>query len=105
MLGRHVGGERKVWRIVRVPSAEAEHRPQPHREVAALKRDRTRITNRIGGLLATVGVLLKVKAESPGGSSGCGNGMGPRSPRRRARGSRASADGFFAENSRTVIYK
>lgn len=65
MLGRHVGGERRVWRIVRVPSEGAEDQRQPHRELTALKRDRTRITNRIAGLLATVGVLLKVTTDFP----------------------------------------
>jgi transposase len=62
MLLRYVGGERTVWRIVRVPSEADEHRRQLHRELLALKQDRTRVTNRIAGLLATVGVLIKVDA-------------------------------------------
>ncbi len=59
MLLRYVGGERTVWRIVRVPSEADEHRRQLHRELLTLKHDRTRVTNRIAGLLATVGVLTK----------------------------------------------
>ena len=62
MLLRYVGGERTVWRIVRVPSEADEHRRQLHRELLTLKQDRTRVTNRIAGLLATVGVLIKVDA-------------------------------------------
>jgi transposase len=62
MLLRYAGGERTVWRIVRVPSEADEHRRQLHRELVTLKQDRTRVTNRIAGLLATVGVLLKVDA-------------------------------------------
>jgi transposase len=60
MLLRYVGGERTVWRIVRVPSEADEHRRQLHRELMTLKHDRTRVTNRIAGLLATVGVPPKV---------------------------------------------
>jgi len=66
MLRRYVGGERPVWRIVRVPSETDEQRRQLHRELAALKRDRARVTNRIAGLLATVGILLKVDTTFPG---------------------------------------
>jgi transposase len=60
MLLRYAGGERTVWRIVRVPSEADEQRRQLHRELFTLKQDRTRVTNRIAGLLSTVGVLLKV---------------------------------------------
>lgn len=65
MLGRYVGGERTVWRLVRVPSEAAEDRRQPPRELATLKRDRTRITNRIQGLLATVGAAVRLQPGSP----------------------------------------
>lgn len=60
MLLRYVDGEVKVWRVVRVPSEADEQRRQLHRELDALKRDRARVTNRITGLLATVGVFRKV---------------------------------------------
>ena len=63
MLHRYVMGERDVWHVVRVPSAADEDRRQPQRELRALKRDRTRVTNRIGGLLATQGIRLTVRAD------------------------------------------
>jgi transposase len=63
MLRRHVGGENKVWRVVHIPSTQDEERRQPHRELWGLKRDRTRVTNRITGLLATVGVYVTVDAK------------------------------------------
>ncbi|HKA59492.1 MAG TPA: transposase [Gemmatimonadales bacterium] len=63
MLRRQVSGETKVWRVVHIPSAQDDERRQPHRELWALKRDRTRITNRITGLLATVGIYLTVDAK------------------------------------------
>ena len=62
MLLRYAGGEQTVWRIVRVPSEADEQRRQLHRELFTLKQDRTRVTNRIAGLLATVGVRLNVDA-------------------------------------------
>jgi transposase len=63
MLFRHIQGERDVWRVVRVPSVADEDRRQPQRELRTLKRDRTRVTNRIGGLLATQGITLRVRAD------------------------------------------
>lgn len=50
-------GERRVWSVVRVPSWEAEDARQLHREPMTLKRDRTRVANRIKAHLATQGVL------------------------------------------------
>jgi transposase len=52
-----------VWHIVRVPSAADEDRRQPQRELRALKRARTRVINRIGGLLATQGTMAAVRAD------------------------------------------
>ena len=63
MLFRHLQGERAVWRVVRVPTPADEDRRQPQRELRALKRDRTRVTNRMGGLLATHGITLRVRAD------------------------------------------
>jgi len=59
-LMRWWGGESKVWSVVHVPSLEAEDQRQLHRELEALKRERTRHTNRITSLLITHGVRLKV---------------------------------------------
>lgn len=56
LLIRHHAGERGVWRIVHVPSRAIEDARQLHRDVEVLKRDRTRVTNRIKGLLAGQGV-------------------------------------------------
>ncbi|HJQ89686.1 MAG TPA: IS110 family transposase [Propionibacteriaceae bacterium] len=57
LLMRFWAGERRVWSVVRVPSPEAEDARQLHRELQTLKRDRTRVTNRIKALLATQGIL------------------------------------------------
>jgi transposase len=65
MLRRHLGGEQKVWRVVRIPSEQDEQRRQPPRELWTLKQDRRRVTNRIAGLLATVGIFVKVNAKFP----------------------------------------
>ncbi|MEJ2244669.1 MAG: IS110 family transposase [Acidobacteriota bacterium] len=58
MLIRHYSGERKLWSIVRVPTVEEEDRRQLHRELKDLKKERTRATNRIRGLLAAQGVRI-----------------------------------------------
>lgn len=60
MLVRFDEGETKVWSVVRVPSPEEEDRRHLHRELASLKRERTRQVNRIKGLLASQGVQLAV---------------------------------------------
>jgi transposase len=59
MLIRYHRGERKVWSIVRVPSPEEEDRRQLHRELRAAKKEKTRTTNRIKGLLANQGIRIK----------------------------------------------
>jgi transposase len=60
MLMRYHQGERKVWRVVKVPDVEAEDRRHLHRELAVLKVERTRHVNRIKGLLAGQGVSMPV---------------------------------------------
>jgi transposase len=59
MLVRWDEGEKKVWGVVRVPSVEAEDARCLHRELRVLKGERTKIVNRIKGLLAVQGVRLK----------------------------------------------
>jgi len=59
MLMRYHHGETKVWSTVKVPSVEDEDRRQPDRELRALKDERTEHTNRIKGLLASVGLPAK----------------------------------------------
>jgi len=63
MLLRHMAGERKVWSVVRVPSVEEEDRRQLHRELTTAKCDRTRLSNRIKGLLAGHGLQLVLQGD------------------------------------------
>jgi transposase len=65
LLLRWLSGDRDALRAVRVPPVPDEHRRQWARELLALRRDRTRVTNRIGSLLATQGVRLKVRKDFP----------------------------------------
>jgi transposase len=58
LLLRYHAGEPKVWSVVRVPTVEAEDQRQLHREWRTLNAERTRVTNRIKGLLATQGIRL-----------------------------------------------
>jgi transposase len=60
MLLRYHHGERGLWSVVRVPTPADEDRRQPHRERLALVRERTEHTNRIQGLLATLGLDITV---------------------------------------------
>ena len=62
MLMRYHLGEKKVWSVVHVPSAWAEDERQLHREMMALKRERTRHINRVKGLLAGQGVVMDIGA-------------------------------------------
>jgi transposase len=63
MLLHHSAGEKKVWSVVRVPSVEEEDRRQLHREMLTAKQDRTRVINRIKGLLAGHGVQLALEGD------------------------------------------
>ena len=58
MLIRYHNGELRVWSVVHVPSPQAEDARHLHRELLTLKADRTRITNRIKGLLAAQGLSV-----------------------------------------------
>lgn len=60
LLLRWAGGERKVWSVVHVPSPTDEDARQLTREIEAARADRTRVRNRIQGLLATQGVRLRL---------------------------------------------
>ena len=63
MLLRHSAGEKKVWSVVRVPSVDEEDRRQLHRELTTAKQDRTRVINRIKGLLAGHGVQITLQGD------------------------------------------
>ena len=66
LLLRHLAGSRKkVWSVVRVPTLEQEDRRHLHRELQSAKRDRTRVTNRMKGLLANQGLTLDLKQDVP----------------------------------------
>lgn len=65
MLVRWHNGESRVWRTVRVPSVEDEDRRQLHRELIALKAQRTKHGNRIKGLLAGLGLKVNVDKKLP----------------------------------------
>jgi len=66
LLQRHLAGSsKKVFSVVRVPSVEEEDRRHLHRELLSAKRDRTRVTNRMKGLLANQGLTLDLKKEVP----------------------------------------
>jgi transposase len=56
LLLRYWLGFRKAFRVVRVPSEEAEAGQRLHREDEYLTRQRTRVTNRIQSLLVTQGI-------------------------------------------------
>jgi transposase len=58
MLIRYHGGERQLWRVVRVPSREDEDARHLNRELESLKRERTRQRNRIHGILMQQGLCI-----------------------------------------------
>jgi transposase len=58
LLMRYEAGERTAWNVVRPPSDAEEDGRQLHRELLTAKRDRTRVTNRIRGLLANQGLEI-----------------------------------------------
>jgi transposase len=65
MLMRYQAGEKKVWRVVHVPSPEGEDHRHLHRELTDLKEQRTQHTNRIKGYLSNQGICLEVKDDFP----------------------------------------
>jgi transposase len=65
MLVRWCNGETKVWSVVRPPSAEDEDHRQLHRELIALKAERTAHSNAIKGMLAALGLQCPVTEDLP----------------------------------------
>jgi transposase len=59
MLLRYAGGERRVWSVVQVPTAEEEDTRRAHRELGRLGHERTAHVNRIRGLLVLNNVRVK----------------------------------------------
>lgn len=60
MLVRHISGEPKVWHVVHVPTPEQEDARHLQREIRTLKKEQTRVVNRVRGLLASQGVAVKM---------------------------------------------
>jgi transposase len=63
LLARFQNGEQRAWRVVRVPTVAEEDARQLHRTREALQQDRTRIINRLKGLLTTQGLALRIDAD------------------------------------------
>jgi transposase len=63
MLVRYAGGEKRVWRVVRVPSVQQEDERRLHRELGRLKSERNAHVNRIRSLA----VLHNVRLQQVGG--------------------------------------
>ncbi len=63
MLLRYHNGDPRVWSVVQVPSLAAEDQRQLHRQLLALKGERTRYVNRIKGLLVGQGIHLEVDGD------------------------------------------
>jgi transposase len=61
-LIRYHHGEKKVWGVVNPPSWEDEDRRQTHRGLKDLQHQRTECSNRIKGLLASLGLAAAVDA-------------------------------------------
>jgi transposase len=65
MLRRYQHGEHHVWRVVNVPSVEAEDQRHLHRDLETLKQDRASATARIKGLLSSQGIRLTSLSQLP----------------------------------------
>ena len=65
MLIRWHNGERKVWAVLHVPTVEVEEGRQLHRELIALKGERTAHVNALKGLLAGLGLATSVDDDFP----------------------------------------
>ena len=64
MLARYVLGDRRAWRVVRVPTVAEEDARHLSRTLEALTRDRTRLVSRLKSLLTTQGgVSLPIAAK------------------------------------------
>ena len=62
VLARYAVGDRRAWRVVRVPTVAEEDARHLSRSLATGAQDRTRLINRIKGLLATAGVRIPLDA-------------------------------------------
>jgi transposase len=65
MLMRFHHGERDVWRVVHVPTVEAEDGRHLHRDLETLKQEKASTTTRIKGLLSSQGIRLTSLSKFP----------------------------------------
>jgi len=63
LLARYVLGDRRAWRVVRVPTILEEDARHFPRTLEALTQDRTRLVNRLKSLLLTQGLSLSLNAQ------------------------------------------
>jgi transposase len=63
LLLRVLHGEARVWHVVRVPSEAEEDARHLHRWRETLQQERTRLINRLRGLLTTQGVVVPVRRD------------------------------------------
>jgi transposase len=63
LLERYVHGEHRVWHVVRVPSVAEEDARHLHRLRETLQQERTRLINRLHGLLTTQGVTVRLHTD------------------------------------------
>ncbi|HEV8445513.1 MAG TPA: IS110 family transposase [Gemmatimonadaceae bacterium] len=63
MLMRFHAGERRVWHVVTVPSEVDEDRRHLERERGTLIQEQTRLRNRLQGLLANQGVMVRLRGD------------------------------------------
>jgi transposase len=60
MLLRYWAGEKDLWSVVHVPTPDQEDGRHLQREIRTLKKEQTRLTNRVKGLLAGQGVAVRI---------------------------------------------
>lgn len=65
MRMRYHHGERQVWRVVHVPSVDAEDHRHRHRDLETLQQERARTTARIKGVLRRQGIRLRRLRQLP----------------------------------------
>ena len=62
LLARYEAGDRGAWRVVRVPRVAEEDARHLERSWAKVPAERTRVINRLKGVLTTAGVRLRLDA-------------------------------------------
>ena len=62
LLARYEAGDRGAWRVVRVPRVAEEDARHLERSWATVPAERTRVINRLKGVLTTAGVRLRLDA-------------------------------------------